>query len=132
MITALEALFLPTAKISDSDREAAQAILAELDAHVRMHMSPTGCMLPDTPSVGGAMPLDRGRINGNIWHEVTDALRRGGWIAELQEIKRVSAVMGGGQPIVVGHQVALRPSDEVRDEARHLASCVQRAPGEVR
>ncbi len=114
MITALEALSLPTAQISDSDREAAQVILAELDAHVRKYMSRTGCMVPSAePQVGSSMRIDRNRLNGPILNEVGNECRRRGWIMSLEELQRQSEITR--QVVVVGHQIALRPREDVLD-----------------
>lgn len=102
MITAKEALALPSAAISSSDLEAATGLLGDLDAFVRTNMTYGGCV----------MSVASGRLNRNILTHLTVELQRCGWIFECRNVVAQSAITG--QPHVVEHQLALVPGDTAR------------------
>lgn len=105
MISAIEALTLPRARLTPSDAEAANKCLAELEAYIREHMTRTGCV----------MPIDPAKMNPNIAAEVERACRKCGWRAEFQKTVVASALSPGQK--IAGYQLALAPTDEAYAEA---------------
>lgn len=105
MISAREALALPKAALSDSDRQAVEAILADLDAHVRANMTRVGCE---------PLQIDARRLNNIIAGEVGNRLRQEGWLFLLNEVQTRSQFTS--ELVVSGYSVSLRPTDEVYDD----------------
>ena len=105
MISSVEALGLPAAKLSPSDAEASKQCLAELEAYVREHMTRVGCI----------MPIDPTKMNPHIAAEIERACRAAGWRAEFQKTVVASALQPGQK--IAGFQLALMPTDAAYEEA---------------
>lgn len=106
VISASQALRLPTAGVSDSDWETAVLILRRIDGYVREHMKRGGC----------EVPIDADRLNPQIAYEVMTALRRQGWIVEIQQRLEASR-LDPSRRVPSGMQIALRPSNDAYDDA---------------
>ena len=105
MITATEALRLPSAALSPSDAEAAESYLRDVEEYIRQNMGRVGCIMPVIP----------GRVNPVIAAEVERKLRAAGWKAEFQKVARESPLAPGQK--VMAYQLALAPTDEAYAEA---------------
>ena len=100
MITAREALALPSARLSDSDREAVERFLAEADAFVRANMGRIGC----------AMPINPLEVNEAIAVETCLRLKRCGYNAAFQKLGQPGAI--SNQPVVTGFFLTMQPTDD--------------------
>ena len=108
MITAREALALPTAQVSESDRQAAEKIVEEVDAAVRAGMNRSGASI--------TLPL--GRLNPAILAEVIHTCRREGWAVGVQDVteqSRVGVIAPRVGTVVTGHKIIVQPTDESYD-----------------
>lgn len=104
MISARDALKLPSAQLRPSDAEAAASLLAEIDTYVREHMGPGGCVVP----------VDPARVNQAIVIEVERVCRSLGWEAEFQR-KMVPSAFDPRQ-VTNSFQLSLRPSVSAYEE----------------
>ena len=109
VISAAEALRLPSAAVSASDAEAAASYLADIEAYIRANMRRVGC----------TMPIDPTRVNPVIAAEIERRLRAAGWRAEFQKTQ-VPSVLAPGK-MVISYQLALAPVDEAYAEADRAA-----------
>ena len=100
MITAREALALPHAHLSESDREAAESFLRKLDRYVKENVNYSGC----------DMPLGANEVNGPILAYVGHTCREAGWNWQVQQ-RQVQSGIIGGQPVAATFFV-LRPKEE--------------------
>lgn len=77
MISARDALALPSAQIRPSDKEAVAKLLEEIEAHIRKNMTRGGCILD----------LDANRVNKIIADELSRELRRREWAGQITEMQ---------------------------------------------
>lgn len=103
MISAAEALRLPRARLSDSDAAGVEALLAEIDSHVRAHATRRGDVVP--------VPV--GRVNADIVGEVTHRLRKLGWVCGWQQVVGRNPITL--QESIVRFDLALTPDDAAYD-----------------
>ena len=97
MISAKDALLLPSARLRPSDAERALKILAEIEAYVRVHMDRGGCVVP----------IDPREVNGAVVAEIEHICRTLGWVAEFQQKLKPSAI--DPRQSTVFFQLSLRP-----------------------
>lgn len=98
MIRAVEALRLPSAKLSPEERSAADTLEGQLDAHVRLHM------------VRGVLHYDTRETRVPVVTEVQCRIRAAGWQLDTLALKSRSVV--SGQEVTIGYRFMLTPSDE--------------------
>ena len=103
MIPAAEALRLPRARLSDSDAAAVEALLAEIDAHVRAHVTRRG----------DVVSIPAGKVNADIVGEVTHRLRKLGWVCGWQQIAGRNPITM--QETIIRFDLALTPEDAAYD-----------------
>jgi hypothetical protein len=99
MISASEALRLPSAQLSPDESAAADALDAELDAHLREHMR------------RGGATFDTKEVRGPVIAEVTWRLRRAKYEVQVMAAQAASP-LNPQQLRVVGYRLVLTPSDE--------------------
>ncbi len=104
MISASEALRLPSAQLSPDESAAADALDAELDAHLREHMR------------RGGATFDTKEVRGPVIAEVTWRLRRAKYEVQVMAAQAASP-LNPQQLRVVGYRLVLTPSDEAYREA---------------
>ena len=104
MIPASEALRLPSAQLSPEEVAAADALDAELDAHLRQHMQ------------RGGATFDTKETRGPVIAEVTWRLRRAKYEVQVMAAQAASA-LDPRKACVVGYRLMLVPSDEAYREA---------------
>ena len=103
MITAQEALRLPTAKLSPSNQESVEKLLSDIENHIRANMSRHGFYADN------GIEVDPTRVNGAIVLEVERRCRSAGWLAQFQQLNAKSAL--SGKMVVAKFQIELRPTD---------------------
>jgi|SRR5579859_1890068 len=104
MITAPEALSLPTAQLSEEEKKAADALEAAIEKHVRFAMERRGCDFSTTLT------------NRNVIAEVHQRLIQAKWKPQWEAMAVPSPVQGGGIRHT-GWTVHLVPTDEAYREA---------------
>lgn len=109
MISADEALRLPTAKLSRQEQTEIADALEKIDAFVRLNMKRAGCDM---------MVFQK---NTNVMSEVSRALCERGWAPRFEPIAEQSKIQGG-QPKIIGFRLVLEPSNETYKAVGHLVS----------
>lgn len=99
MISAVEALRLPSAMLTDEERTAADRIEAELEIHVRKYMEFRGVDFKTTET------------RNNVIAELNQRLKAAGWSTQWQRMSRPNRLSGGAQECV-GHMLFIAPTDE--------------------
>lgn len=125
MIPASEALRLPSAQLSPEEVAAADALDAELDAHLRQHMQ------------RGGATFDTKETRGPVIAEVTWRLRRAKYEVQVMAAQAASA-LDPRKACVVGYRLMLVPSDEAYREhacgmvpaGDLIARCQARSPNQ--
>lgn len=112
MISAREALALPSAQIRPSDKEAVDKLLDEIDAYARKNMTRGGCIID----------LEPNRINKIIADELSRELRRLEWAGQITEMQAPNK-LGPGMS-VVGYRLILVPMLVAYDAADTEARAV--------
>ncbi len=98
MIRAVEALRLPSAKLSPEERSAADALEGAIDAFVRQHM------------VRGCLSYDARETRVPVVTEVQCRIRAAGWKLDVLGLNQRSAV--SNREMTVGYRFMLTPTDE--------------------
>lgn len=109
MISAIDALLLPSAKLSADELAAVDALLGAIEAHVREKMERRGC------------DLQVKEARGNVIAEVNQRLKADGWNPKWQPLTQEGKF--SRNVVIVGYLLALAPSDEAyRDAAQREAN----------
>lgn len=108
MISAADALRLPTAHLTDEERAAADRMEAAIEAHVRLAMNRDGCQFRTT------------EMQGPVLAEVTHRLRAAGWEPKWNAEMEPSPFAERGQRHV-GWTLVLVPSDDAYRAAGAVA-----------
>lgn len=108
MITAVEALALPTAQLTEEEKTAADDLERLIDEHVRKGLQHRG------------VDLDISCTNGNVLSAVTHRLIEAGWIAEWTPITKQHALYRN-RIEHVGFKLSLRPSVKAYQDAAKLS-----------
>ncbi len=110
MISAVEALALPSAQLAPEEIEAAYVLESEIEKHVRADMTRNGVAIQGREK------------NPNVIAEVNQRLRAAGWSTNFEFIvdkHRLNAAL----TTTVGYRLLLTPSDEsYRTAARAILS----------
>jgi len=101
--SAVEALYLPAAAISDHDRKVVDELEAKLNRHVDLNMKRNGVAFETTET------------NLVAINEVASRIRRAGWSLELKAMYQPSRV--GGPQRLEKFLFALAPTDAAYAEA---------------
>lgn len=103
MISAVEALRLPIAQLTQDERESADSLAGAIEAHIRLKMSYAGCQ------------YDAYETRANVVADVALRLRQEGWQVRCQPLFEQSRLgMGQGH---YGFQFVLVPTDEAYQAA---------------
>jgi hypothetical protein len=96
VITALEALRLPGAQLTDQQRQILRQVLADIDAWVRSHMQRCG------------VEMNLRITDANIVAEVSRLLRRASWNPQWLKLSEAAKVQGA-EPLHIGYRLLLAP-----------------------
>lgn len=111
MITAAEALRLPSARLSPEETHAADVLLQAIENHVVAHMSRAGCEEPFTTK----------EKRSSVLTEVTQRLKVAGWIPRWQ----IDAEKGrfSDNVVIKGWKLmAIGPTDEAYRQADEIVA----------
>lgn len=108
MISAAEALRLPSAQLTSEERATADALEADIEAHVRLKMERRGC------------EFTTNETRSNVIAELNQRLKAAGFQPQWQAIIEPPRI-GLGTPTHVGFKLALAPSDDAYRAAVSLA-----------
>ena len=106
MISAAEALLLPTAQLSEEEEAGAKKLMREIEAHVRASMEYRG------------VDFETSETRPNVLARCNQLLKRAGYVTEWRPRVKQSRL---GQPTVDGFSLTLPPSDAAYAEALALA-----------
>lgn len=106
MIRAVEALRLPSAKLSPEERTAADTLEKQIDAHVRLHM------------VRGVLHYDTRETRVPVVTEVQCRIRAAGWKLDVLGLNQRSVV--SGKEVTIGYRFMLTPTDEAYRAAEEM------------
>lgn len=109
MITASDALMLPTAQSTEAERTAAALLDVEISAYVETHMEFRGCY-----------DIKVEETRPSVIAEVNQRIRRQGWHAEWKPIYRQDDPTNKQKRSHAGYSVDLIPSDEAYHRAAAL------------
>lgn len=112
MISAIDALRLPGAQLSEEQEKAAHDLLDALDAHVRKHMERGGCSYQTT------------EVRPPVLAEVSYRLRLQHYQVQMGALNERSPL--SQQPVRTGTLIALIPTDEAYLGAEALADAPPR------
>jgi len=109
MISAIEALQLPSATLNEDELAAANMLEAEIEAHVRKFMQRRG---PEQ--------FTTKELRGNVVSEVNQRLKAAGWSPVWLQISEQSRVTG--QVAIIAYKLDCPPSDASFAAHRKLTS----------
>jgi len=107
MITAIEALRLPSAKLTDEQSEKATDVINKIDAQVRMKMT------------RGGLTMILNVTDQSVLAHVAILLKQAGWNPQWMPVHEQSSIRGA-QPKHVGFQLTLAPQESAYEAAEQL------------
>ena len=106
MISATDALLLPTAQLSEEEQRAAALLEVEISAYVETHMEFRGCC-----------DIKTEETRPSVIANVNQRLRRRGWHAEWKPVYRQDDPANKHKRAHAGYAIDLIPSNEAYCEA---------------
>lgn len=98
MISATDALRLPSAQLTGEEAAAADSLEAKIESGIRAAMERRG------------IDLQTNETRGNVIAEINQRLKAAGWVVQWRA--RVEPPRVGLTPTLVGYDLSLAPSDE--------------------